>query len=87
MREYREITIADIGKVMFPAFGRKWSTCNFIGRILPGDVGKRVYQVGDILQVENDEQRDERINMQARHATHNAKVISEARRRYGAGPD
>jgi hypothetical protein len=39
---------------------------NFIGRVLEGDVGKRVYLVrneagdSDLLQVENDEQREAR---------------------------
>lgn len=28
-----------------------------MGRLLPGDIGKRVYRVGDIIQVENDDQR------------------------------
>ena len=37
-----------------------------LGRILPCDIGKRVYEVSDgcgrtFYQVENDEQRDERI--------------------------
>ena len=45
----------------FIAFGRVWMALDFIGRILPGDVGKRVYQVGGILQVENDEQRARRL--------------------------
>jgi len=63
MRPYREITTADIGKSTFHAFGKAWQTSGFIGRILPGDVGKRVYLVGDILQVENDEQRDKRLSL------------------------
>lgn len=28
----------------------------FYGKVLPHDVGKRIYKVGDIYQVENDEQ-------------------------------
>ena len=33
-----------------------------IGRLLPGDVGKRVYDCGDdVWQVENNEQRDQRL--------------------------
>ena len=31
-----------------------------IGRVQPQDVGKRVYEVGGILQVENDEQMNRR---------------------------
>ena len=34
---------------------------NCMGRLLPGDIGKRVYSVGDIWQVENDEQRNARM--------------------------
>ena len=60
MRQYREITEDDVGKSLFAAFGRTWPTSGFMGRILSIDVGKRVYLVGDILQVENDEQRTER---------------------------
>lgn len=65
MRPYREITKADVGRYMITAFGRTWHVSSFIGRILPGDVGKRIYQVDDILQVENDEQRDERVKREA----------------------
>jgi hypothetical protein len=50
----------DIGRPTIKAFGRTWLVANFIGRVLPGDVGKRVYLVGDILQVENTQQRDRR---------------------------
>lgn len=33
-----------------------------IGRVLPQDIGKRVYDTGDgVIQVENDEQRDRRL--------------------------
>lgn len=60
MRPFREITSDDIGKTTFRAFGKSWLVSGFIGRVLPGDVGKRVYLVGDILQVENDEQRAKR---------------------------
>lgn len=35
-----------------------------MGRLLPGDVGKRVYDCGNgVWQVENDEQRDRRLAM------------------------
>jgi hypothetical protein len=60
-REFREIAQSDVGKGLFYAFGRTWMTSGFIGRILPGDVGKRVYLNGDELQVENDEQRAKRL--------------------------
>jgi hypothetical protein len=35
---------------------------DFMGRVLPGDVGKRIYKVDGIYQVENNEQRDARIS-------------------------
>jgi len=50
----------DIGRTSIRAFGRVWLTSGFIGRILPRDVGKKVYLRGDILQVENDEQFNRR---------------------------
>ena len=61
MRQYQEITNADVGKKFFVAFKCVWPVSNFIGQILPQDVGKRVYRIGDILQVENDEQRNRRL--------------------------
>lgn len=60
-KKFREITQEDVGKGLFEFNGRKWSVREFIGRILKQDVGKRVYLKGDILQVENDEQRDKRL--------------------------
>lgn len=57
---YYEIKESDVGKATIKAFGKSWSVSDFMGRILPKDVGKRVYQRGDILQVENDEQRGRR---------------------------
>ena len=57
---FRTITKADVGCFVFEAFGRKWYPQSFIGRVLPIDIGKRVYLVGDILQVENNQQRDAR---------------------------
>lgn len=60
-RLYYEIQASDVGQARIRAFGRAWQTTDFIGRVLSGDVGKRVYLVGDILQVENDEQRDRRL--------------------------
>ena len=63
-RPYVEILECDVGKPTFRAFGHVWLCSGFIGRILPKDVGKRVYKVGDIVQVENDEQRDKRVREQ-----------------------
>lgn len=33
-----------------------------MGRLMPGDVGKQVFEIDGIYQVENDEQRDARLN-------------------------
>jgi hypothetical protein len=41
--------------------GRTWGLTSVLGRIQPSDVGKRIYNVGGILQVENKEQRDKRL--------------------------
>lgn len=38
-----------------------WKLKNALGKLLPQDVGKRVYQVGEIYQVENSQQRDRRL--------------------------
>ena len=35
---------------------------NFMGYILPCDIGKRIYKNGNIYQVENQEQLNKRIN-------------------------
>jgi hypothetical protein len=51
----------DVGKCTIHAFGKAWAVVNFIGRIYPDDVGKRVYEVNGILQVENDAQRKSRL--------------------------
>lgn len=58
---YYELTTADVNRATIKAFGRTWMVSSFIGRVLPQDVGKRVYLVRGILQVENDQQRDERM--------------------------
>ncbi len=64
---YKTITTDDVGIPYFKAFGRVLLCCNFIGRILPIDVDKRVYLVdGAILQVESSKQRDERMNVLVR---------------------
>ncbi len=58
------IAEGDIGKPTISAFGKTWTVTDWIGRILPLDVGKRVYMRGHppILQVENNEQRDKRLS-------------------------
>lgn len=37
-----------------------YRTCQTLGRVTPQDYGKRCYLMGDVVQVENDEQRDAR---------------------------
>lgn len=55
--EYYVIKRTDVGQPTIHFLGNTWLVENFIGQILPGDVGKRVYIVSpDVLQVENDEQ-------------------------------
>ncbi len=51
----------DVGKPTIEAFGRRQTVADFLGRILPGDVGKRVYLRGGVCQVENEEQRARRL--------------------------
>lgn len=60
-RPWNEISEKDVGKHLVDVFGRSWVVSNFIGKIFPEDVGKRVYLVGDFLQVENEEQRKARL--------------------------
>ena len=64
MTENDFITIGPehVGRPWIKAFGQTWMTCDFMGRILPQDVGKRIYLRHGILQVENDEQRAKRLN-------------------------
>lgn len=57
---YYTLAPDDVGRSTLHAYGRTWMVSSFMGRVLPGDVGKRVYLVGDVLQVENDEQRSAR---------------------------
>ncbi len=57
---YYTITEADVGQHAICCFGKFWPVEEFLGRVLPHDVGKRVYLRGEIVQVENNEQRDRR---------------------------
>lgn len=58
--KHQIITEKDVNKPFY-RFGKlTFNVSSFIGRILPMDVGKRVYLVGDTLQVENDKQRKKR---------------------------
>ena len=67
MRMHYELTKEDVGQPIIHAFEQVWMVDAFMGQILPGDVGKRVFVVKDstdkfdFLQVENNEQRDDRL--------------------------
>ena len=50
----------------FKAFGGIWQKSSFIGRILPEDLGRRVYLRGGVLEVESREQRDARRAREAK---------------------
>ena len=60
-RPFYEIEPDDIGKRFLRAFGRGWALSDVLGYVQRGDVGKRLYLVDGILQVENNEQRDARV--------------------------
>lgn len=60
-RPYYTLTADDVGKPTIHAFGHTWLVMNFMGRVLDRDIGKRVYELGGILSVENDEQLAARL--------------------------
>jgi hypothetical protein len=79
-RPFYELKKTDVGKALINAFGRKWPVSDFIGRVLPTDVGKRVYKASIgrsqapgpayVLQIENDEQRSRRLGRPSKsHST------------------
>ena len=65
-RGYYEIAATDVGKPTIEAFGRIWRVADFIGRIQKQDIGKRIYRLGGIVQVENEAQRAARLRMEKR---------------------
>ena len=67
MRSFYTLRSRDVGRATIKAFGKRWRTDEFIGQVLKQDVGKRVYRVGDFLQVENDSQLARRLGNPARH--------------------
>lgn len=60
-RPFYTITADDINSPTIRAFNRVWLVSDFIGRVLSQDVGKRVYLVHGVLQVE--EQLQERTHV------------------------
>lgn len=54
---------SDVGQPFLRIFGRVWQVSEFMGRVLPGDVGKRVYlSESFVLSVENDKQFERRMS-------------------------
>jgi len=52
--DFRVIQSSDVGRLHIKAFGRTWPVSDFMGRITPTDVGKRIYLAApDVLQVES----------------------------------
>ncbi len=64
MRKFYELQRCDVGARVIVAFGAKWRAADF-GGVLRGDVGKRVYKSGDLLEVENDDERAARLSQPA----------------------
>lgn len=60
-RAFYTLTAADVGRHTLRIFGRNVPASHFIGQVLPGDVGKRCYDVDGIVQVENEAQRAARV--------------------------
>jgi hypothetical protein len=57
---FYELQPADVGRVRIECFGKTWPVGPLV-RVLPLDVGKRVYCRSGVLQVENEEQRRFRL--------------------------
>jgi hypothetical protein len=79
---YYTIKREDIGKPSLGIFGRVWLTSGWIGVIQPRDVGKRVYLSGDVLQVENDEQMNQRLDINAEADTRRRENLQKPTRDY-----
>jgi hypothetical protein len=67
-RIFYTITPADVGHTTIKTTAGPVHLASFFGRVLPGDVGKRLYRVpcddpaaGWIWQAENDAQQDARL--------------------------
>ena len=55
-RFLRQMAEGDVGKTFYSIFKGGLN----IGRVLPSDVGKRVYLCSGVVQIENDRQQAER---------------------------
>lgn len=58
---FYEIQYSDIGKRNINAFGTVCAIGSLLGYVRRVDVGKRIYLVDGVMQVESDEQRDARL--------------------------
>lgn len=61
--KFHTLTSEDVGKSCIGFLGRTWQLEDFFGKVLPQDIGKRVYLNNGILQVENADQRDSRLKL------------------------
>lgn len=59
--EWYEIQPEDVGRRYLRVFGRRWDLADVMGPVQHGDVYKRLYRIGDILQVESNDQRNDRL--------------------------
>jgi hypothetical protein len=61
MREYYTITPEDVNKRFLRIFNKGWLLSDLCGYIQLIDVGKRIYLINGILQMENQEQFTRRM--------------------------
>ena len=59
--EFYIVTKADVGKRTIRAFGSVWPLLAVLDQVQEIDIGKRIYLVNGILQVENDDQLKARL--------------------------
>ncbi len=55
------LTSKHVGRRIINAFGKSWFVSDFIGQILPQDVGRRVFDKGDYLAAEDNKHMKERL--------------------------
>jgi hypothetical protein len=69
---FYELQSSDVGASTIHCFGKGWQVASFLGQVLAGDVGKRVYEVpfhvgnGSFIQVESDGQFSSRKRSQGK---------------------
>jgi hypothetical protein len=52
-RPFYTLQLSDVGAPTIRAFGHTWQVAGSIGNVLPGDVGKRVYESDGVLSIES----------------------------------